>query len=155
MPVVVIRGPGGTMPYGPLALTVLRGPGGLRGYRPFALTVPRGPAAIAGYEPRAASDGLVAGDAPATAGIARHSVQAPVVMRRISMAGLTSRGLENCGRVFVAKAKDARMAFDGGAGEAASWFRYSARAAVRSRRSSSRRRRLGAGLHSRCRRNPP
>src|ERR1700750_1860853 len=53
MPLVMTRGPGGTMPYGPLALTVLRGPGRTMPYGPLALTVLRGPGGMMPYGPLA------------------------------------------------------------------------------------------------------
>ena len=86
--------PGGTMPYGPLALTVLRGPGGARPYGPLALTVLCGPGDVTA-DGASRWGGLVTGDAPAAAGIARNSVQALAAMRRVRM--VTSKGLESRG----------------------------------------------------------
>jgi hypothetical protein len=100
----VLGGPIEALPYGPLALTVLGGPIEALPYWPLAFTVLGGPVEALPYGPLAL-DVFVAHDAPAGAGIARHSVQALMAMRRVSM--VTSRGLEKTGLCICRRGDDA------------------------------------------------
>jgi hypothetical protein len=110
--VTVLDGPVEALPYGPLAMTVLSGPVEALPYGPLAMTVVGGPVEGLPYGP-SAWDAFVAGDAPAVAGIARHSVQALMAMRRVRI--VTSRGLEKRGRVSVGDATCAQAAVSAGA----------------------------------------